>query len=50
VENGSTVTKAINEVAENYQLDDSFVMKLWSKLRPNYEAAVECLRRLKYPI
>src|ERR1700730_12899047 len=50
VENGSTVTKAINEVAESYQQDESFIMKLWSRTRRGYEEAVRCLRRLKYPI
>ncbi len=45
-ENGSTITKAINETAEKYQLDDSFILKLWSKLNRSYRA----IRGFKYPI
>jgi len=48
--NGSPLAKAIDEIAERYQLDHGFVMKLWSKTNKGYEEALRCLCRIKYGI
>jgi hypothetical protein len=47
---GSTLSKAIDELEEKYQLDRSVVTDLWSKRNKGYEKALGCLCRLKYGI